>query len=179
MSEDEIRYNEDGTRILPGPDGLEELDNPVPRWMTIVYIGTVVWGTGYVMCMPGVGINGLNWGQYKSYHQEVAAAEADAPAAPAADLGKLAEAAARDPHEVAEGKAAFANNCAACHGAKGQGAIGPNLTDATWLYGGKPAQIATTVANGTAKGMPTFKGNMSATQIAELAAYVHSLSGNP
>jgi len=43
---------------------------------------------------------------------------------------------------------------------------------------GKPAEIATTVANGTPKGMPTFKGNMSAEQLAELAAYVHSLS-NP
>lgn len=168
--------DENGVEILPGPDGLEELDNPMPRWMTIIYVATVVWGVGYVMCMPGIGINGLNWSQYKVYHQELAAAAADAPAAPAADVGKLAEAAAKDPHEIAEGAKAFASNCAACHGAKGEGAIGPNLTDATWLYGGQPAQIAATVANGTAKGMPTFKGNMSPGQIAELAAYVHSLA---
>ncbi|MDB5100318.1 MAG: cytochrome c oxidase, cbb3-type, subunit [Cyanobacteria bacterium RYN_339] len=173
--EEEVRYNDEGTRILPGPDGLEELDNPTPRWMTVIYIGTVVWGVGYLMCMPGIGINGLNWSQYKVYERELAAA---APLTPPADVGKLAAAATQDPREVAEGKAAFAQNCAACHGAAGKGAIGPDLTDAAWLYGGGPADIAHTVANGTAKGMPAFKGNLANPVIAELAAYVHSL-GNP
>lgn len=175
--EQEPKFTPEGVRIMPGPDGLEELDNPMPRWMTVVYAGTVLWGIAYLMCMPGVGINGLNWSQYKAYHAEVEAAEAAMPAQAAGDPGELAEAAAKQPEAIARGKAAFATTCAACHGPEAKGAIGPNLTDATWLYGGNPEQIAHTIANGAAKGMPTFKSNMSASQIADLAAFVHSLGG--
>ncbi len=39
---------------------------------------------------------------------------------------------------LAEGKSAFGDNCAPCHGAGGQGAQGyPNLNDDVWLWGGK------------------------------------------
>ena len=49
----------------------------------------------------------------------------------------------------ASGAAAFANNCAPCHGAGGQGAKGyPNLNDDDWLWGGKLADIQTTLQHG-------------------------------
>ena len=47
----------------------------------------------------------------------------------------------------------------------------------TWLYGGKPADIVHTITQGTAKGMPAFQANLSPTQIAQLAAFVHGLGG--
>jgi cytochrome c oxidase cbb3-type subunit 3 len=170
------RYTADGTRIIPGPDGLEELDNPMPRWMTMTFIATFVWGVGYLMCMPGIGMNGLNWTQYKQYHQELVADEANTPKS-TADVGTLAIARAGQPASMASGKAIFASNCAACHGAEAKGAIGPNLTDAAWLYGGKPDEIAHTISNGTAKGMPTFKTSLSAEQVADVAAFVHAAGG--
>ena len=34
------------------------------------------------------------------------------------------------------GKQLFTTTCAACHGADGQGLVGPNLTDEYWLHGG-------------------------------------------
>jgi cytochrome c oxidase cbb3-type subunit 3 len=172
-----IRYTPDGVRIIPGPDGLEELDNPMPRWMAVIYVGTVVWSIGYLMCMPGVGMNGLSWSQYKVYHEELVAAEANKPPGGGEDAEKLALASVGKPEAIASGKATFATTCAACHGADGKGAIGPNLTDAVWLYGGTPGQIAHTIANGTAKGMPTFKSSLSPRQIADLADFVHSLGG--
>ena len=89
----------------------------------------------------------------------------------------LAIADAKDPHAIHEGQELFAANCAACHGAKAKGLIGPNLTDKTWLYGGKPQQIAHTIANGTAKGMPSWKNHFTTAQIADLAAFVHALGG--
>ena len=42
----------------------------------------------------------------------------------------------------AQGRVAFADNCAPCHGAGGGGAKGyPNLNDDDWLWGGKLAEI--------------------------------------
>lgn len=43
----------------------------------------------------------------------------------------------------------FADNCAACHGAKGHGGPGfPALDDADWLWGGAPETIAETITLG-------------------------------
>lgn len=176
MTEPTTDRDAEGTRILAGPDGLTELDNPTPRWMGLVYVGTLVWGVGYLMCMPGVGMNGLGWTQYGDYRREVAVAAAAAPAR-SEDASQLAAGLATKPEAVAAGKAVFASNCAACHGAEAKGAIGPNLTDATWLYGGRPADIAHTIMQGTKKGMPSFQGALSARQIAEAASFVHSLGG--
>jgi cytochrome c oxidase cbb3-type subunit III len=164
----------DGTPMFKGPDGLHELDNPMPRWMTTVFVGTVLWGVGYLVLMPGMGLNLLGWGQYSQYEAEVAEAKARFPAA-SGDAATLAAAALKDPEAIARGKATFGASCAACHGQEGQGAIGPSLKDATWLYGARPAEIAHTIAEGTAKGMPPFKTALGATQLAEVAAFVHAL----
>ena len=49
----------------------------------------------------------------------------------------------------AQGRAAFADNCAPCHGAGGGGAKGyPNLNDDDWLWGGKLDDIAQTIRHG-------------------------------
>jgi cytochrome c oxidase cbb3-type subunit 3 len=170
-----LEKNAEGVPIIPGPDGLRELDNPMPHWMTLVYVGTVIWGIGYLVFYPGAGLNMFSWGQYKSYDAEIAEAKARFPQA-GGDLASVLTAAVKDPAQISAGKAAFAANCAACHGAEAKGAIGPNLTDASWLYGGKPEAIAHTIQEGTAKGMPSFKSQFSAQQVAQLAAFVHSLS---
>ena len=50
---------------------------------------------------------------------------------------------------LAEGKAAFGDNCAPCHGSGGQGQKGyPNLTAGRWLWGGTLEQIQTTITHG-------------------------------
>ncbi len=47
--------------------------------------------------------------------------------------------------------------CAACHGQRGEGIIGPNLTDNHWIYGGKPADLIKAAIEGfPAKGMPAW-----------------------
>ena len=78
--------------------------------------------------------------------------------------------------DAAAGKAVFASaGCGACHtlaDAASTGAVGPNLDDA------KPdaALVVDRVTNG--KGvMPSFKGQLDETQIADVAAYVSSVAG--
>ena len=80
---------------------------------------------------------------------------------------------------AARGKALFAANCAACHGADGGGnqMIGaPNLTDSNWLFGSSLQTIEQTIEQGRNGHMPAQKGNLSADKIHVLAAYVYGLS---
>lgn len=174
---DPTKTTPEGVPILEGPDGLTELDNPMPRWMTLVYWGTIVWGAAYLVAYPGVGLSVLGWSQKSMYDAEIAEAKAKYQAAAPADPAQALAAALRDDAAAGRGKATFDAQCAACHGQGGAGAIGPKLSDATWLYGGTGAAIAHTIADGTAKGMPPFKASLSPTQIADLAAYVHGLGG--
>ena len=56
----------------------------------------------------------------------------------------------------AQGRPAFADNCAPCHGAGGGGAKGyPNLNDDDWLWGGKLEDIAQTIRHGVRSGRRT------------------------
>lgn len=85
------------------------------------------------------------------------------------------------PHDSARaamGQPAFAT-CAACHGPDGKGnhALGaPDLTDRTWLYGGTPAVIEKTIADGRQGEMPAWDKRLGEEQIRVLAAYVYGLS---
>lgn len=74
----------------------------------------------------------------------------------------------------------FADNCAICHGAAGEGirTLGaPRLNDAIWLYGGDRATLTQTVTNARQGVMPRWGHRLDTTTIKMLAAYVHSLGG--
>ena len=80
----------------------------------------------------------------------------------------------------ARGGVLFANNCAVCHGAGGEGnrAVGaPRLTDRIWLYGGDRASLTNTVVNAHGGVMPAWGGRLDPVTIKMLAVYVHSLGG--
>lgn len=79
-----------------------------------------------------------------------------------------------------EGRVIFADNCAACHGANGEGEqeLGaPNLADAIWLYGGDRDTVIDTITNSRAGVMPAWNQRLSETQIRQVALYVHHLGG--
>ena len=72
-------------------------------------------------------------------------------------------------------------NCMACHGANGEGGVGPNLTDQYWLHGGAFENIVGTITNGVpSKGMIAWKAILNPEQIRQVASYVKTLQGtNP
>jgi cytochrome c oxidase cbb3-type subunit 3 len=85
-----------------------------------------------------------------------------------------------DAEKVAAGEAVFAESCAACHGedATGMAELGaPNLTDAIWLYGGEPAQIAAQIRQPRMGVMPPWHGRLDEATIKMLTTYVHALGG--
>ncbi|MEI6641311.1 MAG: cytochrome-c oxidase, cbb3-type subunit III [Novosphingobium sp.] len=88
----------------------------------------------------------------------------------------------QDPASAAPARGAelFANNCAVCHGAIGEGnrAVGaPKINDKIWLYGGDRASLTETVTNAHGGVMPAWGGRLDPVTIKMLAVYVHSLGG--
>lgn len=155
-------------------DGIVELDNPIPIWFNVLFYGTIAFGFVYLLVYHVFGI-GMN--QDQEYLHEMAVAEKQkqeylAQAANLVDENTVEYNAALAP----AGKALYTANCAACHGANGEGTIGPNLTDRFWLHGGEIKDVFRTIKYGVPeKGMVPWEQTLTPGQIAEVASYILSL----
>jgi cytochrome c oxidase cbb3-type subunit 3 len=159
-------------------DGIQEYENPLPRWWVVLFWGTIVFSILYALNVPGIGIGKGRIAEYEARlarHRELLARQARAGGPSAEELA----AAAVDPSVLASGAQLFAQNCAACHRADGGGLIGPNLTDDYWIHGGTLSEIRKTIDEGVlTKGMPAWGKVLQPPQITALAAYVYSLRGS-
>ncbi|MCY1708229.1 cytochrome-c oxidase, cbb3-type subunit III [Pannonibacter sp. SL95] len=179
-------------------DGLKELNNPLPKWWLYVFYACIVWAIGYWVVYP-------SWPLLSSYTTGVmgnsqradALAALEAGKAARAELGtKLIDASLADisstpallDFAMANGRAAFGDNCAACHGSGGTGAAGyPNLQDDGWIWGGTLDDIHTTLKYGIRSGhsdariadMPAYgrDGLLEKDQITQVANFVASKTG--
>jgi cytochrome c oxidase cbb3-type subunit 3 len=160
-------------------DGIEEYDNPMPRWWVYIFWATIAYSAIYLLnVVPGVG---EGKGRVAQYQADVAKANETyaryrIPAGPpnAAVLAEIAH----DPVRMADARKAYETNCAACHKSDGGGLIGPNLTDEFWIHGGRPEQVWTTIHDGVLdKGMPAWGKVLPPETIGLLAAHVLSLEG--
>ena len=78
------------------------------------------------------------------------------------------------------GATVFTENCAACHGEKGEGNQdfgAPQLNDAIWLYGSKPEQITAQIKAARHGMMPSWQARLGESKVKQLTAYVLSLGG--
>lgn len=142
-------------------DGIQEYDNPMPRWWVWVFYATIVWGIGYTIAYPAWPlIHGATQGLIGQDPRADVVAEIgawDAKNGPVkAKLVAADPATIKDDPDLASyaenaGAAVFRTNCAQCHGAGAAGvqSLGyPNLLDDDWLWGGTMDDILTTVAHG-------------------------------
>jgi len=163
-------------------DGIQEFDNPMPRWWVYLFWATIIFSILYFFNVPGFGVGK---GRIADYDRDIAAAaSADAKrkaAQPAGASGEQLTAMTKDASVVALGKQVFGQNCAACHRADAGGQIGPNLADDYWLHGGTLEQIHTTVVDGVLeKGMPPWGKVLKPNQLDAVVAYIYTLRGtNP
>lgn len=68
-------------------------------------------------------------------------------------------------------------NCAGCHGYEAKGAMGPNLTDKYWRYGGVPVAVFKSIYEGRPQGMPAWNPALPPADIWKLVSYIESLGG--
>jgi cytochrome c oxidase cbb3-type subunit 3 len=81
---------------------------------------------------------------------------------------------------VKRGAPLFAENCAACHGEKGEGNVemgAPRLSDKIWLYGGDKATVVQTITNSRNGTMPAWSERLDDATVKMLTIYVHTLGG--
>lgn len=163
-------------------DGIVELDNPTPPWFMYLFYITIIFGGIYLFYYHLAPNNSLS--QDEEYTTEVAIAEKEKEAymkkfanAINADNVKVLTAKA----DLDEGASIYATNCVACHGDKGQGGVGPNLTDKFWIHGGSIKSLFTTITNGVPeKGMIAWNKTLNPMQIQKVSSFIVSLQGtNP
>ncbi|PAP98895.1 cytochrome-c oxidase, cbb3-type subunit III [Mesorhizobium mediterraneum] len=178
-------------------DGIRELNNPLPRWWVITFYVTIAWALVYTTAYPAWPMltsatkGMLGYSSRKDVKNDLAAAEAaNGKYVAAIQANSVSEILTDDDlreFAVAAGAAAFKVNCTQCHGSGAQGSKGfPNLNDDDWLWGGSPDQIQQTITHGLRfasdpdtrlSEMPAFGDIIAADQIAQVSAYVASLSG--
>jgi cytochrome c oxidase cbb3-type subunit 3 len=180
-------------------DGIEEYNNPLPRWWLWSFYATILWGVIYTIAYPAWPlVNGatqglLGFSTRANVAADIAAVEAanagQMEALANVELAALTDDAALNGFAVNAGAAIFRANCSQCHGAGAAGvqASGyPNLLDDSWLWGGTIDDIAYTVTHGIRNEqspdtrwseMPVFGDILGEEEIAQVVAYVLSISG--
>ena len=160
-------------------DGIEEYDNNLPNWWLATLWLSIAFSIAYWAYYHAFAVGPDQAGYYAA---EVAAAEAakPKPAPGGAELGDAdLLALAKDEVALAAGAKSYATNCLACHGAKLEGAIGPNLTDSAWLHGGSPSEIHFSIDKGwPEKGMMAWGALLGETKVRQLTAYLLSVKNS-
>ena len=99
------------------------------------------------------------------------------------DMAELVLALARRTHDgtaATRAQPVYADQCAACHGANGEGnpELGaPRLADNIWLYGGDKADILRSIQTGRGGAMPAWSERLDEATVKMLTIYVYALGG--
>lgn len=162
---------------------LAEMNNPLPRWWVYLFIITVVFALIYGVLYPTFGkFQGvLGWSSQGQHTAEVDKVQKAIAPIYAKFNEMTPEQLSGDAQAMAVGERLFMNYCAQCHGSDARGAKSfPNLTDNDWNWGGTPAAIKTTIAEGRNGVMPPLGAAVGGPEdVRNLAHYVLSLSGSP
>ena len=161
-------------------DGIRELNNRLPPWWLYGFYATIVFAVVYLWRFE---VSHTGPSSKQEYEISVARAEIKIQEylkkkGDLVDENTVTLLTGAD--DIAAGKALFMDpsKCPACHNADGGGnAVGPNLTDDYWVYGGGVKDIFKTIKYGTSKGMRSWKDDLSAKQMAQLTSYIKTLKG--
>ena len=173
-------------------DGIQELDNDLPFWWVALFIFTVIIGVVYI-CYYTMDMGPGQEGEYamemarieetKKQKERTAMLEKEALDKQNRAAGIVVEEEPEGNFEVsdatiANGKKIFGKHCFSCHGMKGEGLVGPNMTDNFFIHGPTLEDAVNIITVGVpAKGMLPWKGMLSKKDIFDVATFVHSLKG--
>ena len=174
---------EDNTTGHVWDGDLREMNNPLPRWWSYLFVITVIFAFGYLALYPGLGTfpGMLGWTSRGLHQTEVKEGNEQTAPVYARFANMTHEDIAKDPAAAAIGERLYSNNCAQCHASDAQGNKGfPNLTDKDWLHGGSPEKITETIVQGRIGNMPPMAAAVGTEEdVKNVAQYVLSLSGSP
>ncbi|MGA9253561.1 MAG: cytochrome-c oxidase, cbb3-type subunit III [Roseobacter sp.] len=178
-------------------DGIEEFDNPMPRWWLWCFYLTIIWGVAYSIAYPAwpmvssatAGL--LGYSTRSEVVEEIAAVEARNEGInmqlASVELTEIANNPELNSYATSAGAAVYRTWCTQCHGSGAAGAVGyPNLLDDDWLWGGDIEAIHTTIAHGIRNEedddaryseMPAFGDILDPEEITSVVNYVMSISG--
>jgi cytochrome c oxidase cbb3-type subunit 3 len=158
-------------------DGIQEFDNPMPRWWVWSYWATFWFALAYLFhYWVGNGVSVAD--DYDAEMAVINAARAKEAMSQQVSAESLEQMMA-DAASVSAGSAVFMTRCVACHLSKGEGSIGPNLTDAHWIHGkGELMDIFNVVSEGVAaKGMPAWSRQLTPAELRQVVVFVGTLRG--
>lgn len=158
-------------------DGIQEYDNPLPRWWLAIFWATIFFAPLYILFFHfGPGML-----EIERYDEAMMLATEKQMAAILA-MGEINENMLvdlmDDPSMMNGGKKVFVAKCATCHGMFGEGGIGPNLADDHWLHGAQLMDVYRTVREGVpAKGMLAWERQLRPAELLAVSAHVGGLLG--
>ncbi len=177
--------NQHETPVMPGGghltgheyDGIVEYDNPTPGWWHVIFLGSVLFSAVYFFYYTFSPMA-------TTPQSRLAAAQTAEFQALFADIGVLSRdeetvlSLMGDPQWMPVAEGLFATNCVSCHGAQGQGLVGPNLTDDHYKNVTDIAGVIDVIDAGAAGGaMPGWGNRLHPNEIVLLAAYVADMRG--
>jgi cytochrome c oxidase cbb3-type subunit 3 len=179
VANDQTQTTPDADHLLDHAyDGIQEYDNPLPRWWLALFWATIIFTPLYILYFHfGGGMLAK-----ERYDQEMIAFY-DKQAEQLLALGEISEGTLVDLMADASmmngGKKIFQAKCATCHGVFGEGGIGPNLTDDYWLHGGQLMDVYKTVRDGVpAKGMLAWERQLRPAELMAVSSYVGTMLGS-
>jgi cytochrome c oxidase cbb3-type subunit 3 len=162
-------------------DGIRELDNSLPPWWLWLFYITIIWSVGYLWYYH---VSDKGPDSQQEYIAAMEKGEAEKAAFLASQTNLVDEKTVTvltGESDLAEGKEIYTANCLVCHGAAGEGGVGPNFTDKYWIHGGSIHNIFSTIKYGVAeKGMISWKEQLRPGAMQKVASYILTFQGtNP
>jgi cytochrome c oxidase cbb3-type subunit 3 len=158
-------------------DGIQEFDNKLPNWWQWIMWGSIVFSLLYWLVFHTLTIEPL---PRERFVIEMTAAQE-------AELARMAESGLSNElllqmsqmdSKLAEGQEIWTKHCVACHKERGEGLVGPNLTDGFWVHGCQPMDMLGVVTNGVAaKGMPAWQNQLGPSRVQAVVAFTLTLRG--
>lgn len=162
-------------------DGIRELDNRLPPWWLWTFYFTIIFGVAYIYFNH---YSEMGQSQSEEYAMEMEVAEEikrDYLARQKNAVDETNVTFLNDDANLMAGMGVYTASCAACHGAKGEGGVGPNLTDPYWIHGGSIGDVFKTIKYGVPeKGMIAWQSQLQPKTMQKVASYILSMQGtNP
>lgn len=170
---------EDPHLLAHSYDGIREYDNPMPGWWKVIFAGSVAFAAAYGFYFHIARRGTMPDEQYRTDFAEYETKRELRMRSEAVMASEeMLVGAALDGQVLARGATVFHERCVSCHGEKGQGLIGPNLTDLHQLHGSSRMDLYATISGGVqGTAMLAWGEQMPPGDVVAAAAFVTNLRG--